>query len=174
MKADPQNLIASLSGKVSTEALTAFQALITKHKTEMETMRTNSGNTIDKTQMEAKRVAFKAEIDALIVKYPELRTAMPTMEKWGIMNRGNGEIKTIIETLPTTTQAQLKAIHDEYKIKQDTLKNEEKAKIDAILAGYPEIKAKLDTMEKNHWQGMEGRGFHGKMNNKARDNNNKK
>jgi hypothetical protein len=81
MRTNPQDMVASLSGKVSAEALTALQALMAKHKTEMETMRSNGGNTIDKTAMETQRTAFKAEMDALIVQYPELKTAMPTMEK---------------------------------------------------------------------------------------------
>jgi hypothetical protein len=81
MKANPQDMITSLSGKVSAEALTALQTLMAKHKTEMETMHSNSGNTIDRIEMDAKRTAFKTEMDALMMQYPELKTAMPTMEK---------------------------------------------------------------------------------------------
>ena len=81
MKTNHEGMIASLSGKVSAEALAAFQTLIAKHKTEMEAIHSNSGNTIDKTEMEAKHAAFKAEMDALMVQYPELKTAMPTIQK---------------------------------------------------------------------------------------------
>ncbi len=66
-----------------------------------------------------------------------------------MMGRGNGEAETIIATLPATVQTELKNIHDEYKAKQDALKTEEKTKIDAILAKYPEVKTKLDTLNAN-------------------------
>jgi hypothetical protein len=159
---NPENITATLSGKVSTEALTALQALMAKHKTEMDALRSNSGTTIDTTAMDAQHTAFRTEMDALMVKYPELKTAMPQMgEKMG---RGNGEFEATIATLPATTQTELKAIRDEYKTKQDALRTEEKAKIDTILAKYPEVKTKLDTLEANRPQGMEGKGRHGGKN----------
>ena len=71
-----------------------------------------------------------------------------------MMGRNNGEFKAIIATLPTDIQTELKAIHEEYRTKQDTLRTEEKTKIDAILAKYPEIKTKLDAIEKNNPQKM--------------------
>lgn len=67
----PENMVNSLSGKVSTEALTALQALMTKHNTEMDALRT-AGTTPTQTQIDT----FKTEMDALIAKYPELKTAM--------------------------------------------------------------------------------------------------
>lgn len=149
---NPENITAALSGKVSTEALTAFQTLITKHKTEMDALRSNSGTTVDRVAMDTQHMAFKAEMDTLMVKYPELKTAMPQMG--GKMGRGNGEFEAIIATLPAATQKELKAIRDEYKAKQDTLRTEEKAKIDTILAQYPEVKTKLDTHGANQPQGM--------------------
>ena len=76
-----QDMIATLSGKVSTEALTALQTLMAKHITEMDTIRSNSGTTIDKATIEKQREIFKTEMDALVLKYPELKTAMPTMGK---------------------------------------------------------------------------------------------
>ena len=76
-----QDMIATLSGEVSTEALVALQTLMTKHKTEMDLTHSNTGATHDKTAMEAKRAAFKTEMDALLTQYPELKTAMPTMGK---------------------------------------------------------------------------------------------
>jgi hypothetical protein len=97
-------------------------------------------------------------MDALFTQYPELKSAMPTMGKWGIMGRGNWEIEALITTLPVDAQNELKAIHNEYKTKFDTLKTEEKTKIDTILTKYPEIKAKLDTLEANWSQKMEWRG----------------
>lgn len=154
---NPQNMIATLSGKVSSEALVAFQTLMAKHKTEMDAAHSNSGKTLDKTAMQAQRDLFKSEMDALFAQYPELKTAMPTMGKWGMMGRGNGEFEAIIATLPASVQRELKSIHDEYKTKQDTLRTEEKTKIDTILAKYPEVKTKLDTLNTNWPQKMEWR-----------------
>lgn len=66
-----------------------------------------------------------------------------------MIGRGNGEVETIIATLPAAVQTELKNIHDEYKTKQDALRTEEKAKIDTILAKYPEVKTKLETINAN-------------------------
>ena len=63
-----------------------------------------------------------------------------------MMGHGNGEIEAIMATLPEETQNELKAIHDEYKTKLETLKTEEKTKTDAIFAKHPEIKTKLDAL----------------------------
>lgn len=146
-------MINSLSGKVSTEALTALQALMDKHKAEMIAARSNTG-TIDKTAMEAQRTAFKAEIDALFAKYPELKTAMPTPPNGGMMmgreGRGGKQMETIIATLPSSAQTELQAIRDDYRTKQEALRTEEKTKTDAILASYPDIKTKLDALQKGH------------------------
>jgi hypothetical protein len=54
---------------------------MTKHKTEMDAMRTNTGTKIDTVSMEKQREGFKTEMDALMSKYPDLKAAMPTMEK---------------------------------------------------------------------------------------------
>ena len=123
---------------------------MTKHKTEIDALRSSSGTTVDKTTMDAQHTAFRTEMDALMVKYPELKMAMPQMG--GKMGRENGEFEAIIATLPTTTQTELKAIRSEYKIKQDALRTEEKAKIDTILAQYPEVKTKLDVLKTNRPQ----------------------
>jgi len=123
---------------------------MTKHKTEIDALRSSSGTTVDKTTMDAQHTAFRTEMDALMVKYPELKMAMPQMG--GKMGRGNGEFEAIIATLPATTQIELKAIRDEYKTKQDTLRTDEKAKIDTILAKYPEVKTKLDALKTNRPQ----------------------
>lgn len=63
----------TLSG-ISTEAQTAFTALQTKHKTEMDALRTQTGVTAD--QIKAKHEAFRTEMDALVTKYPELKNAL--------------------------------------------------------------------------------------------------
>lgn len=157
----PQDMITTLSGKVSPEALTALQTLMTKHKSEMDAIHANTGNIPDTATMEKQRETFKTEMDALLSQYPELKTTMPMMNAWGMMGRNNWELEAIISTLPTDIQTELKAIHDEYKTKQDALRTEEKTKIDAILAKYPEIKTKLDAIEKNHPWKMEWRGQHG-------------
>ena len=76
-----QDIVASLSGKVSPEALTALQTLITKHKSEMDAIRTGTGTPPDRATMEKQRETFKTEMDALLVQYPELKTALPMMNK---------------------------------------------------------------------------------------------
>ncbi len=75
----PQDMITTLSGKVSPEALTALQALMTKHKSEMDAIHSNAGNIPDTATMEKLHETFKTEMDALLSKYPELKTAMPIM-----------------------------------------------------------------------------------------------
>lgn len=155
-------IIETLSWKVSTEALTALQSVITKHKTQIDAARSNTGITFNKTTMDNQRTAFKTEMDDLIVKYPELKTAMPQMGRK--MGRGNGKFEAIMATLPTTTQTEIKAIRDEYKTKQDTLRTEEKAKIDTILAQYPEVKTKIEALETSRPQGMKGNRRHGGKN----------
>ncbi len=157
-----ENLVATLSWRVSTEDLTAIQSLMTKHKTEMDALRSSSGTTIDKATMDAQHTAFKTEMGALIAKYPELKTTLPQI--WGKMGRGNREFEAIIVSLPTSTQTIIKSIRDEYKTKQDTLRTEEKAKIDTILSQYPEVKRKIDVLKANGSQWMEGKGWHGGRN----------
>ena len=138
---NPEHLIETLSWKVSTEALTALQSLMTKHKTQIDVALSNTETTFDKTAMNTQRTTFKTEMDALMVKYPELKVAIPQIG--GNMGRWNGEFEAAIASLPATTQTKLKSIRDEYKTKQDTLRTEEKAKIDTILSQYPEVKKKL-------------------------------
>ncbi len=171
-RGNPQDLIATLSGKVSPEALTALQTLMTKHKSEMDTMKSNTGATIDTTKMETQRAAFKTEMDALLVQYPELKTAMPTLPKGGMgkkMDRRSGAVDAIIATLPATVQTQLKTIHDNYATKEDALRTAEKTEIDAILAGYPDVKTKLDALQANRPQGGEGRGHRGEQGHRMQD-----
>lgn len=153
-----ENMVNSLSGKVSTEALTALQTLMTKHNTEMDALRT-AGTQPTQTQIDA----FKAEMDALIAKYPELKTAMPSAPMGGKMGRGMGwgqyPINTILSGVSDTDKTAIEAIRSEYQTKQEALRTEEKTKIDAIIAKYPELKTKLDTMEANRPQ-MDGNGPH--------------
>lgn len=54
----------------------ALQTLMTKHQTAIEAMKSSTTNP-DKATLEAQHTAFKTEMDALIVKYPELKTALP-------------------------------------------------------------------------------------------------
>lgn len=173
---NPQDLIATLSWKVSPEAITALQTLMAKHKTEMDTMQTNTGTKIDSATMEKQREGFKTEMDALMSKYPDLKAAMPTMGKWGMMHHADGEIETIMATLPTDIQTQLKSIRNEYQTKQEALRNEEKTKIDTILAQYPEIKTKLDAIEvkRPQWMGEKWGHSRGKWikNNSTTETNN--
>jgi hypothetical protein len=176
MKGNPEDLVATLSWKVSPEAITAFQTLMTKHRTEMDTMQTNTGTKIDAATMEKQREGFKTEMDALMSKYPDLKAAMPTIWKWEMKGRGNWEIETVIATLPLEVQTQLKSIRNEYQTKQEALRNEEKVKIDLILNQYPEVKNKLEAMEAKwpRWMGEKwehGRGKWMKNNSSTQSNN---
>jgi hypothetical protein len=65
---------------------------------------------------------------------------------------------TILSGLSAADKTAIEAIHTEYRTKQDALRTEEKAKIDTIIAKYPELKAKLDTLEKSRPQMGEGLG----------------
>lgn len=144
-----QDIISTLSGKVSAPALQELQTLITKHKAEMDTLMT--AMPIDKTAMQTKHEAFKTEMEALMVKYPELKVAMPQKEFRNKKGGKNDEIKAIIATLPANVQTELQAIRDSYKTKQEALRTEEKAKIDTLLSAYPEVKTKLET-SKLEWE----------------------
>jgi hypothetical protein len=163
----PEQMVASLSGKVSPEAITAFTTLMAQHKTEMDALRTNTGTTIDRATMEAKHTEFKTEMDALMSKYPELKAALPTPPQGGKMGGrwGNNPMDTILSSVSATDKAALEAIHTEYGAKEEALRTEEKAKIDAIIAKYPDLKTKLDTLqasEKNRDGDHDGdRGGHG-------------
>ena len=141
----------TLSG-VSAEAQTAFTALQTKHKTEMDALRTQTGVTED--QIKAKRESFKTEMDALVTKYPELKNAM---QNGGKMGREN-PMEILLSGLSDTDKTAVKALHEEYKTKQEALRTEEKTKLDTIIAKYPDLKAKLDAMEKNRPQMWENGG----------------
>ncbi len=132
----------TLSG-VSAEAKTAFTTLQAKQKTEMDALRAQTG--VTQTQIQAKHEVSKTEMDALMTKYPELKTAM---QKWGKMEQKN-PMDSILSGLSDADKTAVKTIRDEYKAKQEALRTEEKSKVDTIIAKYPDIKAKLDTMEKN-------------------------
>jgi hypothetical protein len=153
MKNRGTDMITSLSGKVSTEALTALQTLMTKHQTEMDTLK-NSSTTLDRTAMEAKHEAFKTEMEALIVKYPELKTAMEAnrpmggkMGRWG--KNGENPMKTVLASLPTEAQTQIETIRTNYRTQFDTLRTTEEKEIESIIAKYPEVKAAYDTAKAN-------------------------
>ncbi len=161
----PEQMIASLSGKVSPEAITAFTTLMARHKTEMDALKSNTGTTIDKAAMEAKHTAYKTEMDALMTKYPDLKAALPTPPQGG--KHGENPMASLLAGVSAVDKAAIEAIHTDYDAREKVLKTEEKAKIDAIIANYPAIKAKLDTLMSNeksrdHDGGMGGRGPRGR------------
>ena len=104
--------------------------------------------------MEAKHEAFKAEMDALIVKYPELKTAMESarpmggkMGRWG--KNGENPMKTVLASLPTEAQTQIETIRTNYRTQFENLRTAEEKEIEAIIAKYPEAKAAYDTAKAN-------------------------
>lgn len=140
----PENMINSLSGKVSTEALSALQTLMTKHRVEMDAQR-NSWAQPTQAQMDS----LRTEMDALMARYPELKTVFPgigTM-RWG--NRGQNGINSILSGVSATDKQAIESIRSEYQSKHDALRTEERAKIDSILVKYPEIQAKFDAAQIN-------------------------
>lgn len=76
------------------------------------------------------------------------------------MGQGQNGIDTILSGVSDTDKTAIEAIRSEYQTKQEALRTEEKTKIDAIIAKYPELKTKVDTMEANRPQ-MDGNGPHG-------------
>jgi hypothetical protein len=157
---DPTAMLASIKTQVSAEAYTALETLMAKHKSEMDTTK-SSTTTIDQAAMQAKHEAFRTEMDALLVKYPELKTAMPQGgSKGGMMGKRSGAnpMDTILSGVSAADKTAIEAIHTEYRTKQDALRTEEKAKVDTIIAKYPELKAKLDALEASRPQMGEGRG----------------
>lgn len=159
---DPTTMLATIKNQVSAEAYTALETLMTKHKTEMDTLKSNS-TTVDQTAMKTAHEAFKTEMDALLVKYPELKTAIPQGGKMGGKGGrdGVGPMDEILTGVTEADKTAIEAIRTEYRTKSDALRTEEKTKIDAIIAKYPELKAKLDALESTHEQKKQGRG--GKM-----------
>lgn len=147
---DPTAMLATLKTQVSAEAYTALETLMTKHKAEMSTMK-SSTTTVDKATMQAQHAAFKTEMDALLVKYPELKAAMPQggNMKGGMMGGKGGAnpMDTILSGVTAADKTAIEAIHTEYQAKEEALRTEEKAKLDAIIAKYPDLKTKLDALE---------------------------
>ena len=156
---DPTAMLATIKTQVSADAYTALETLMTKHKSEM----TASSTTTDKATMQAQHEAFKTEMDALLTKYPELSTAMPQGGKMGGKggHNGTGPMDEILTGVSDADKTAIEAIRTEYQSKQESLRTEERAKIDAIIAKYPELKTKLDTLEANRDKMGSGRG--GKM-----------
>jgi hypothetical protein len=74
---------------------------------------------------------------------------------------GANAMNEILSGVSDADKTAIEAIHTEYRTKAETLRTEERAKIDAIIAKYPELKAKLDTLETSRPAKGEGRG--GKM-----------
>lgn len=156
---DPTAMLATIKSQVSAEAYTALETLMAKHKLEM----TASSTTTDKATMQAQHEAFKVELEALLVKYPELSTVMPQGGKMGGKGGrdGTGPMDEILTGVSDADKTAIEAIRTEYRTKMETLHTEERAKIDAIIAKYPELKTKLDTLEASHDKMGAGRG--GKM-----------
>lgn len=141
---NPENMTQSLSGKVSPEALTALETLMTKHKTEMDAMKNNT--TVDEATRKSQMETFKTEMDALLVKYPELKTALPQGKEMGKRSeRWQGNLmNSVLSALPTDAQTEIKTIRESYKTKIDALRVEEETATEAVIAKYPEVKAKYD------------------------------
>ncbi len=158
-----ENMINSLSGKVSIEALTALQALMNKHKAEMDTMQSNG---VQPTQVEikTKMETYKAEMNALYTKYPELKTTMaglPQGRKDGKHGIGQqDEMNALLAGVSDADKTAIENIRTEYRGKMDALRTEEKTKLDGIIAKYPEIKTKLDALEKNRPRMGQWNGIH--------------
>lgn len=138
------DIINTLSGKISAPALQELQVLMTKHKTEMDAM-IAKWIPVDKVAMDTQHTLFKKEMDALMVKYPVIKTVMP--QKWSHHGKGrkNDEVQKIMSTLPESVQTEIKNIRATYETREEALRNEEKTQIDTILAAYPNIKNQLDT-----------------------------
>jgi type IV pilus biogenesis protein CpaD/CtpE len=145
---NPTAMLTTIKSKLSTEAYTALETLVKKHKTEMDALKTST-TTISNTTIKAKHGAFKTEMDALLVKYPEIKAAMPQGLKMG--NKGGqgnmNPMNQILSGVSATDKTAIEAIHTEYRTKQEALRTEEKAKVGAIIAKYPELKSKLDALE---------------------------
>ena len=67
-------------------------------------------------------------------------------------------MKTILATLPADIQTQLQTIHKSYQTKEQALHVSEKAEVNAILANYPDVKAKLDRLREDHREYGKDRG----------------
>jgi hypothetical protein len=153
-------MIISLSGKVAPEAITAFTTLMARHKTEMDILKNSTGTTLDEASMQAKHTAFKTEMDTLMTQYPDLKTVLPQGGKMNNKGKGNtiNPIDTILADVSATDKVALETIHTEYQAKEEALRTEKKAKIDTIIAKYPGLKTKLDTLKTNE----KGRGHDGR------------
>ncbi len=69
------DMINSLSGKISSGALQELQSLMTKHKSELDNLAKDTNATVENRKL--LHESFKTEIDALMVKYPEIKTVLP-------------------------------------------------------------------------------------------------
>ena len=158
----------SLSGKVSSEALTALTNLMNSHRSEMDALMARSGS-LSQTEKMAKQQEFKKQMDELLIQYPELKTALPQMGRWMGMGMGwhggrggheEDQMKALIAELPSEAQTALQTLRDDYKSKMDALRAEEQTKRDAILAQYPAIQSQMNALEaqRETWHGREGRG----------------
>lgn len=58
-------------------------------------------------------------------------------------------MESIFSTLPSDAQTSIQTIHDSYKTKYEALRAEENTQVEAIIAKYPDVKAKYDTAKAN-------------------------
>lgn len=66
------------------------------------------------------------------------------------------QMQSILATLSADIQTQLKTIRTGYQAKEQALHASEKSEIDTILAKYPDVKTKLDSLKTEHKGGWEG------------------
>lgn len=53
-------------------------------------------------------------------------------------------MNSVLSALPTDAQTEIKTIRESYKTKIDALRVEEETATEAVIAKYPEVKAKYD------------------------------
>lgn len=140
MRHNPEAFLITLSGEVSPASYNATKALFDEEKVKMDALK-NGTVKLDQATMKAQFDAMQTKVDALIVQYPELKGKIPTP-------RHGSKIESVLATLPTAIQDQLKGIRDSYKIKMDALRTAEKSEIDTALAAYPDVKAKVDALQR--------------------------
>jgi hypothetical protein len=76
-----ENMLTSLSGSVSQEALTELKALMDTHKAKIDALKASgSGTTFDQAAFTALKTEHQTALDALKKKYPELETALKNMK----------------------------------------------------------------------------------------------
>jgi len=70
-------------------------------------------------------------------------------------------METIIATLPTSVQTQIKTLRETYKTKEEALRTEEETQLNTILASYPDAQKKLTALKKTRPGGFRENNRHG-------------